>query len=270
MLLMMTLVRHSEDKPLECENRVMEGEALTGLSVMRYQSENFILDMDDYSMTRNGVNHAIEPQVFDLLVYLIEIRNRVVTREELLDQLWKGRIVSDSAINARLKEARKAVGDSGKDQRVIKTIHRRGYQFIADANVTAGHDRESDGQTARPPLKSGRPSIAVLRFTNLSNDPKQVYFSDGMATNICSRLTRIPSLEVKSGIEYDPGKIGLTDIARELEVRYVLSGSVQRESDRVRVFIDLVVGIIDGVLVSNQCSGEAAQVQQMMPVRTVA
>ena len=221
----------------------MEGEALTGLPVMRYQSENFILDTDDYSLTRNGVNHPIEPQVFDLLVYLIENRNRVVTREELLDQLWNGRIVSDSAINARLKEARKAIGDSGKQQRVIKTIHRRGYQFIADVNVTSGDDRENEGQTARSPLKSGRPSIAVLKFTNLSNDPEQVYFSDGMATNICSRLSHIPSLQVKSGIEYDPGKIGLTDIARELEVRYVLSGSVQRESDRARVFVDLMDGI---------------------------
>ena len=243
MLLMMVLVRHPQDKPLECENSVMEGEPLTGLPVMRYQSENFILDKDDYSLTRNGVNHPIEPQVFDLLVYLIENRKRVVTREELLDQLWNGRIVSDSAINARLKEARKAIGDSGKQQRVIKTIHRRGYQFIADVNVTSGDDRENEGQTARSPLKSGRPSIAVLKFTNLSNDPEQVYFSDGMATNICSRLSHIPSLQVKSGIEYDPSKIGLTDIANELEVRYVLSGSVQRESDRVRVFVDLIDGI---------------------------
>ena len=221
----------------------MEGEALTGLPVMRYQSENFILDTDDYSLTRNGVSHPIEPQVFDLLVYLIENRNRVVTREELLDQLWNGRIVSDSAINARLKEARKAVGDSGKGQRVIKTIHRRGYQFIADVNVTSSDDRENGGQTTRSPSKSGRPSIAVLRFANLSNDPEQVYFSDGMATNICSRLSRIRSLQVKSGIEHDAGKISLTDIARELEVKYVLSGSVQRESDRARVFVDLMDGI---------------------------
>ena len=103
----------------------MHGETVTGLPVMRYQSENFTLDTDDYSLTRNGINHAVEPQVFDLLVYLIENRNRVVTREELLECVWDGRIVSDSSINARLKEARKAVGDTGKQQRVIKTLHRR-------------------------------------------------------------------------------------------------------------------------------------------------
>jgi len=210
---------------------------------MRYQSENFILDGDDYSLTRNGVNHAVEPQVFDLLIYLIENRNRVVTREELLDQLWNGRIVSDSAINSRLKEARRAVGDTGKRQRVIKTIHRRGYQFIADVIVTSNNEQEDRLQTSKPSSKSEKPSIAVLRFNNLTNDPEQTYFSDGMTTNICSRLSRIRSLQVKSGIEYDLDKTTLADVALELEVKYVLSGSVQREADHVRVFVELTEGV---------------------------
>lgn len=220
----------------------MDGEALTGLPVMRYQSENFTLDSDDYSLTRNGINYAIEPQVFDLLIHLIENRNRVVTREELLDQLWNGRIVSDSAINARLKEARKAVGDTGKQQRVIKTLHRRGYQFIADVVVTSNDEQENKLSTSKQASKSEKPSIAVLRFNNLTNDPEQAYFSDGMTTNICSRLSRIRSLQVKSGIEYDLDKTTLADVALELEVKYVLSGSVQREADRVRVFVELTEG----------------------------
>jgi TolB-like protein len=221
---------------------MMNGEVLTGLPVMRYQSENFILDTDDYSLTRNGVNHPIEPQVFDLLVYLIENKNRVVTREELLDQLWNGRIVSDSAINARLKEARKAIGDTGKQQRVIKTLHRRGYQFIADVVVTSNDSQENKPSTSKQASKSGKPSIAVLRFNNLTNDPEQAYFSDGMTTNICSRLARIRSLQVKSGIEYDLAETTLADVALELEVKYVLSGSVQREAERVRVFVELTEG----------------------------
>ncbi|MDC1288161.1 winged helix-turn-helix domain-containing protein, partial [Gammaproteobacteria bacterium] len=191
----------------------MDRKALTGLPVVRYQSENFILDTDDYSLTRNGVNHPIEPQVFDLLIYLIENRNRVVTREELLEQLWNGRIVSDSAINARLKEARKAVGDTGKQQRVIKTLHRRGYQFVANVTVGSDDTRESKSPALKPASKSAKPSIAVLRFHNLSNGPEQVYFSDGMATNICSRLSRIRSLQVKSGIGYDLAKTTLAEVA---------------------------------------------------------
>lgn len=220
----------------------MDGEVPTGSSVMRYQSKNFILDKDDYSLNRNGVNHPIEPQVFDLLVYLIENRNRVVTREELLDQLWHGRIVSDSAINARLKAVRKSVGDTGKQQRVIKTLHRRGYQFIADVAVTSNDAQENRLSTSKQASKSGKPSIAVLRFNNLTNDPEQAYFANGMTTNICSRLSRIRSLQVKSGIEYDLAETTLADVALELEVKYVLSGSVQREADRVRVFVELTEG----------------------------
>jgi len=220
----------------------MYEEALTGLPVMRYQSENFTLDTDDYSLTRNGINHAIEPQVFNLLVYLIDNRNRVVTREELLDQLWHGRIVTDSAINARLKAARRAVGDSGKQQRVIKTIHGRGYQFIADVIVSTSDEREIETGVSKSASSSEKPPIAVLRFSNLSNDPNQAYFADGMTTNICSRLSRIRSLQVKSGIEYDLTKTSLADVTRELDVRYVLSGSVQRESDHVRVFVELTEG----------------------------
>jgi len=87
-----------------------------------------------------------------------------------------------------------------------------------------------------------KPSIAVLRFNNLSNNPEQTYFADGMTTNICSRLSRIRSLLVKSGIEYDLHDTSLSEVARELEIRYVLSGSVQREADHVRVFVELTEG----------------------------
>ena len=220
----------------------MQGETLTGLPAMRYQSENFILDTDDYSLTRNGVKHPIEPQVFDLLVYLIENKNRVVTRDELLEQLWGGRIVSDSAINASLKEARKAVGDTGRQQRIIKTIHRRGYQFIAEVVMTSNEVQEDKPPGAQQASQSEKPSLAVLKFNNLSNDPEQEYFSDGMATNICSRLSRIRSLQVKSGILYDLAETSLADVALKLEVKYVLSGSVQRDADRVRVFVELTEG----------------------------
>ena len=209
---------------------------------MRYQSENFTLDTDDYRLTRNGVNHPVEPQVFDLLVYLINHRNRVVTRDELLEHLWKGRIVSDSAINARLKEARKAVGDSGRQQRVIKTLHRRGYQFIAEVTVTAADKKQSDTVRGNSDLRREKPSIAVLRFKDLSKDSGQAYFADGMSANVCSRLSRIRSLLVKSGMECELGAATLVEIAADLEVKYVLSGSVQREADHVRVFVELADG----------------------------
>lgn len=95
------------------------------------------MDTGQYRLSRDGLPVAVEPQVFDLLVYLIEHRERVVTRDELLDELWKGKVVSDSALNARLKAVRKAVGDRGDLQRIIKTVHGRGYQFVADVKDAA-------------------------------------------------------------------------------------------------------------------------------------
>jgi pimeloyl-ACP methyl ester carboxylesterase/DNA-binding winged helix-turn-helix (wHTH) protein len=98
-----------------------------------YQFNQITLDTDQYRLCLANDQVPVEPLVFDLLVYLIENRNRVVTRDELLESLWSGKVVSDSALGARLKDARKAVADNGAKQSVIKTFHGRGYQFIAEA-----------------------------------------------------------------------------------------------------------------------------------------
>ncbi len=98
---------------------------------MIYGFDNFVLDTEKYRLAFSDEPVAIEPLAFDLLVFLIERRNRVVTREELLKNLWKGKVVTDAALGARLKDARRAIQDSGSGQNKIKTIHGRGYQFIA-------------------------------------------------------------------------------------------------------------------------------------------
>jgi len=210
-----------------------------------YQFNQITLDTAQYRLSLSGKTVAVEPQVFDLLVYLVEHKDRVVTRVELLENLWKGKVVSDSALGARLKDARKAVGDSGKKQEVIKTIHGRGYQFITPIKeFKPGSFSEKVYSSTQQGVsaESNKPSIAVLQFTNLSDDPKQHYFSDGMATNICSRLSRVRSLLVKSGYNFDSNKTPLSQISKELEVDYLLTGSVQREDDHVRVFVELKDG----------------------------
>ncbi|TNF86358.1 MAG: alpha/beta hydrolase [Gammaproteobacteria bacterium] len=97
---------------------------------MKYRFDNCELDNDSGELKRNGEPIAVEPQVFDLLVYLIENRDRLIDHEALIESVWNGRIVSDSAIAARISAARKAVGDSGKEQRVIKTVSRKGFRFL--------------------------------------------------------------------------------------------------------------------------------------------
>ena len=99
---------------------------------MIYRFENCTLDTERFGLDVDDASVSVEPLVFDLLVYLLKHRERVVSRDELLDNLWHGKVVTDAALGARLKDARRAIGDSGKQQRMIKTCHGRGYQFIAE------------------------------------------------------------------------------------------------------------------------------------------
>ena len=211
---------------------------------MIYHFGNLTLDTDLYRLSMDDKQIDVEPQVFDLLIYLIENRDRVVARNELLDSLWKGRVVSDSALSARLKAARKAVGDSGNQQKVIKTIHGRGYQLIAD--VTESETSDLSETALKPPdslPSSNTPSITVLPFENMSDDPDQEYFSDGITEDIITELSRFRDLRVmarNSSFFYKGHTAKVQDIGRELGVAYVVEGSVRKAANRVRVTVQMV------------------------------
>lgn len=115
---------------------------------MNFQFENICIDTDNFKLEINGKPSSTEPQVFDLIVYLINNRQRLVSRKELLDTLWAGREVSDTSLSNHIKSARKVLGDNGRRQKIIKTMHGRGYQFIADINEV--------GATSQPVVKPVR------------------------------------------------------------------------------------------------------------------
>ena len=99
---------------------------------MRYLFEDYALDTDRRELRRGGTLVAIEPQVFDLLAYLVQHRDRVVTKDDLFAAVWNGRFVSESALTTRINAARVAVGDNGATQRVIHTLRGRGFRFVLD------------------------------------------------------------------------------------------------------------------------------------------
>ena len=99
---------------------------------VQFLFSDHVLDIDRRELARGGEGIAIEPQVFDLLVYLVENRDRVVTKDDLIEKIWEGRIVSESTLTSRINAARRAVGDSGKDQGLIRTIARKGFRFVGD------------------------------------------------------------------------------------------------------------------------------------------
>jgi DNA-binding winged helix-turn-helix (wHTH) protein len=133
---------------------------------------DYVLDSERRELRRGVVPIAVEPQVFDLLLYLVQQRDRVVSKDDLLQAVWGGRIVSDSALAARINAARRALGDNGEAQRWIRTLPRKGVRFIGAVR------EEQEPAPARSPPP--RLSIVVLPFLNLSSDPEQGYFADGI------------------------------------------------------------------------------------------
>jgi DNA-binding winged helix-turn-helix (wHTH) protein len=159
---------------------------------LRYLFEEYALDPERRELCRGAEIVSVAPQVFDLLDYLIRNRERVVRKDELITAIWNGRSVSDAALTTRLNVARSAIGDSGEEQRLIKTLPRKGFRFIGPVR------EEGDGSPAVPdnrvePEKlilalPDRPSVAVLPFENMSGDPEQEYFADGMVEEITTAL----------------------------------------------------------------------------------
>src|SRR6516162_2714453 len=131
---------------------------------MRFSFEDFVLDTERCELRRGSALLSMEPQVFDLLVFLVRNRDRVVSKDDLLASVWGGRIVSESTLFSRINAARHAIGDSGDRQRLIRTIIGKGIRFIGAVRQHA--DAEPAIPAAAPPL-----STVVLPFANLSNDP---------------------------------------------------------------------------------------------------
>lgn len=212
---------------------------------MQFLFAGHILDEGRRELRRNGETVAIEPQVFDLLIYLIENRDRVVSKDDLIASVWNGRIVSDSSLTSRINAARKAIGDNGEDQRLIRTVARKGLRFVADVQSVASSNvpvaPASELPRAALPLPD-RPAIAVLPFVNMTSEPDQDYFSDGITEDIITALSKLRWFFViarNSSFIYKGRSVHMKQIADELGVRYVLEGSVRKGGDRVRITAQL-------------------------------
>ena len=214
---------------------------------MRYLFDNCVLDTDRRELSRAGAAVSIAPQVFDVLAYLIRNRARVVSKDDLIDAVWEGRIVSDSALTTRLNVARVAIGDSGEEQRLIKTFPRKGFRFVGAVrehldSVAAIAETSAAGERAALALPD-RPSIAVLPFSNLSGDAEQEYFADGLVEDIITALSRFRGLFViarQSSFTYKGKIVDIKQVGRELGVRYVLEGSVRKAGNRLRITGQLI------------------------------
>lgn len=216
---------------------------------MRYFFEEYTFDTDRRELQRGPEIVPTTPQVFDLLDYLIRHRERVVSKDDLVSAIWNGRIVSDAALTTRVNAARGVIGDSGEEQRLIRTLPRKGFRFVGmvrETNQSSHPAANPAGRIEAPgptlPLPDA-PSIAVLPFTNLSPEADQEYFADGMVEEIITALCRFKTLFViarNSSFTYKGRAVDVKQVGRELGVRYVLEGSVRKSANRVRITGQLV------------------------------
>ena len=209
---------------------------------MRYLFDDFVLDPDRRELRRVNDRIELEPQVFDLLEFLVRTRDRVASRDDLLEAVWHGRIVSESTLSSRINAARTAIGDNGTTQRLIRTLPRKGVRFV-------GHVREEQEQEPTAELEPVSlqaafensvvkvPSIAVLPFANMSGEQEDEYFADGMAEEIITGLAQCSGLTVvarNSSFAFRGRSVDVRQIGNELGASYVLEGSVRRSDKRLR------------------------------------
>jgi len=208
-----------------------------------YFFENYSLDTERRELRRDADAISLQPQVFDLLEYLIRNRERVVSKDDLIAGIWGGRIVSESALITRINAARAAIGDSGAEQRSIRTLPRKGVRFVADVREQRAPDAGAAAVVQSGLPLPDRPSIAVLPFQNLSGDPGQDYLADGVVDEIITALSRFRQLFViarNSSYTYKGKSVDVKQVGRELGVRYLLEGSVRKSASRVRITAQLV------------------------------
>src|SRR5215813_7821027 len=215
-----------------------------------FQFEGYTLDFARSSLRAADRNVQLRPKAFEVLRYLVENADRLVTKGELIEAIWPNVIVTDEALSHCVSEVRQAIGDSA--QTIIATVPRRGYRFVAAVSriaPSAGAPSLVKGAPSSSDADQGldRPSVAVLPFANLSGDP-QDYFSDGMTEDIITELSRFSELLViarNSSFQYKSKAVDIRQVGRELGAHYVLEGSVKRSGDRIRItaqLIDAVTG----------------------------
>jgi len=208
----------------------------------------FRLSFGRRELLKNGVGVSLGSRAFDLLAVLVRRSGNVVSKEDLLAEVWPGTIVEENNLQVQISALRKALGDGPEGSRYLLTVPGRGYRFVGrveGAVVQASSSalpQEAAPSGALLPLPD-KPSIAVLPFVNMSGDPEQEYFAMGMAEEIITALSRCTSLFViarNSSFTYMGRAVDVREVGQELGVRYVLEGSVRRGGNRLRITGQLI------------------------------
>jgi len=210
---------------------------------MIFRFAPFEIDTDQVELRREGVRVAVEPQVFALLRLLVENRERLVSKDEIIETVWGGRIVSESALSSRIKFARQALGDDGVAQRWIRTIHSQGFRFVGEASAEGTPPGQPTDTTDRLAEVMSRPMVAVFPFEQDPPDPYDAYFVDGLAEDLMAELASWRWFPILSrNAAFDPARRSLPIAERAVAfgARYAIGGRISRADRQARLSIELV------------------------------
>jgi len=246
-----------------------------------YRFDDFLADPETWRLSRDGQEIHLEPVVLKLLIYLIENRERLVTRQELMDTVWGDTVISESALTKAAARLRKALDDDSGAPRYLETVRTQGYRFVAEVEKVESPDQADlsprntraavvrrrlfAGATAvvvlivltvswlrgpqiQTPQAEAIGSLAVLPLDNLTGDPEQDYYVDGMQDLLITELSQLSGLRVtsrQSTKTYRDSQLPATDIAEELGVDALVEGSLLREGSKIEVTIQLIDGRSD-------------------------
>lgn len=249
---------------------------------MIFRFDAFELDTRTVELRRDGMVLAIEPQVFALLAFLVENCDRVVSKDDLLDAVWQGRIVSDAAIDSRMRSARQAIGDDGRTQRQVRTIRGRGFRFVGAVRTEPSADMATGGAPLRaagiapaaaehePPaprqIAGGRPSIAVLPFTAIGGESRFGNIAMALPHDLIAALSRLHWLFVisrSSSFQFQGAQVDGLEAARRLGVRYCLCGAVELFDSRVEIIAELLDTDRGGIIWADRYGGDIDDVYEL-------
>jgi TolB-like protein/tetratricopeptide (TPR) repeat protein len=208
-----------------------------------YQFGPFGLDADAGILFRNAEPAMLGQRAVSLLRLLLERAGAPVSKDDLIEAAWPGLSIEDSNLTVQIAALRRVFEETARGSNWIETLPRRGYRYVGPAVATGRSHSGASPQTAEPLALPDKPSVAVLPFSNLSGDPGEGYFADGMVDDIITGLSRIKWLFViarNSTFTYKGRAVDVKQVGRELGVRYVLEGSVRKLADRVRITGQLI------------------------------
>ena len=207
-----------------------------------YQFGRCVIDSDKHSLEVSGIKRHIEPKAFDLLLLLVERSGEVVSQDTLIEKVWKGRIVSDSAISVRINAARKAVGDDGNKQAIIKTVPKRGFRLLADVKRTNPLQTESDGTDQAAPVINIKPVLGIFPFESHAEELPS-HLVRGIPEDIATELSRFSEIAViapYSTFRHDFKDKDYFEVARSLGISHIVCGSLGGSNTVERVSVNLL------------------------------